>query len=254
MWPFKGFLAIHVATGAVGLILFWVPTLGKKGSSAHRRYGFLFARLMAVTATMAIGMATCTLLDPVGTHPHLTDWAPRRIQGIFGWMMLYLAVLTLHLVWHGVVTVRHKRTHAANRHPANVALNLFVIGMALLCAWQGWRIGEALMMGISVVGVASGLTNLWFIRQAAPSRLAYQLEHVKAIVGAGISVYTAFMAFGFVRLMPQNALDPRMWAIPLVIGLAIIIYHQGRIRWQQRALARGGGAPAAAAGALPSRG
>ncbi|MBU6367848.1 MAG: hypothetical protein KJT01_16655 [Gemmatimonadetes bacterium] len=254
MWPFKGFLAVHVATGAVGLVLFWVPVIGKKGASAHRRFGFLFARLMAVTATMAIGMATCTLLDPVGTHPHLTSWAPRRIQGIFGWMMLYLAVLTLHLVWHGLVTVRHKRDHLANRHPGNLALNALVIGMAVLCAWQGWRITEPLMMGISVVGVASGLTNFWFIARPAPARLAYQLEHVKAIVGSGISVYTAFMAFGFVRLMPDHALNPTMWAIPLVIGLAIIIYHQGRIRWQQRKLAAPAGAPSTGTSPLPSRG
>jgi hypothetical protein len=38
------------------------------------------------------------------------------------------------------------------------------------------------------------------------------------------------MAFGFVRLNPGHALNPRMWAIPLVVGLVIIIYHQARIR------------------------
>jgi len=86
------------------------------------------------------------------------------------------------------------------------------------------------MMAFSIVGVASGLTNLWFIYTDEPRRIAYQLEHVKAIVGSGISVYTAFMAFGFVRLSPGQALNPRMWAIPLVVGLVIIIYHQARIR------------------------
>jgi hypothetical protein len=68
--------------------------------------------------------------------------------------------------------------------------------------------------------------------------MAYQLEHVKAIVGSGISVYTAFMAFGFVRLRPDHALNPKMWAIPLVVGLAIIIYQQMRIRLTQRRPAR----------------
>ena len=113
-----------------------------------------------------------------------------------------------------------------------------MIAAALLCAYRGWLIDEVLMMGIAVVGVASGLTNLWFIYTPTPSRIAYQLEHVKAIVGSGISVYTAFMAFGFVRLMPHNALNPKMWSIPLVVGLAIIIYHQMRIRLTQRQPAR----------------
>jgi hypothetical protein len=46
------------------------------------------------------------------------------------------------------------------------------------------------------------------------------------LVGAGISVYTAFFAFGAVRLLPEIALTPGLWAIPLVTGLILIIYHQ----------------------------
>lgn len=233
MWPFKLFLLIHITTGAVGLVLFWVPVIGRKGGANHRTYGRAFSYLMLVTASMAFGMGLCTILYPVETHPHLTQ-AASWIQGIFGWMMLYLAILTVSLVWHGLVTVRNKREHLANRRWPNVALNLAVIVAAFNCAWRGWLIDESLMMGIAVVGVASGLTNLWFIYTAAPSKITYQLEHVKAAVGAGISVYTAFMAFGFVRLMPSNALNPKMWSIPLVVGLAIIIYHQMRIRLSQR--------------------
>jgi hypothetical protein len=238
MWPFKWFLFVHVTTGAVGLVLFWVPVVGKKGSQTHKSFGRIYSYLMLVTATMALGMGVNTVLAPVATHPHLTDWNPARIQGIFGWMMLYLAILTVGLVWHGLVTVRNKKKHLDNRRWPNVALNLLVIAAALLCAYRGWLINEVLMMGIAVVGVASGLTNLWFVYTTSPSRIAYQLEHVKAIVGSGISVYTAFMAFGFVRLMPENALDPRMWAIPLAVGLAIIIFHQMRIRLSQRRAAR----------------
>lgn len=232
MWPFEGFLLVHVTTGAVGLILFWIPVFGKKGGPNHRKFGMLFARLMMVTATMAFGMGITTLFSPLPTHPRQValGWPAYRIEGIFGWMMLYLAILTVHLVWHGVVTIRNKKTHLANRHAGNVVLNVVTILAALVCAWRGWLIDEVLMMGISVVGIASGLTNLWFIYTDAPSRIAYQLEHVKSIVGSGISVYTAFMAFGFVRLNPQGALDPRMWAIPLAIGLGLIIYHQTRIR------------------------
>ena len=58
-----------------------------------------------------------------------------------------------------------------------------------------------------------------------------------AIVGAGISVYTAFAAFGAVRVMPSIALHPGLWAIPLVIGLAIILYHHHQIRLSLRARA-----------------
>ena len=196
MWPFEAFLVVHITTGAVGLILFWIPTIGKKGSPSHRKFGMLFSRLMMVTASMAIGMASTTLLAPLETHPKQValNWPQSRIEGIFGWMMLYLAILTIQLVWHGVVTIRNKKHHLANRHWGNVALNVFTIFAALVCAYRGWLIDEGLMMAFSIVGVASGLTNLWFIYTDEPRRIAYQLEHVKAIVGSGISVYTAFMA------------------------------------------------------------
>ena len=232
MWPFSLFLLVHITTGAIGLILFWIPVVGKKGGARHRSIGAVFSYLMMVTATMAFSMGITTLLHPVVTHPRQValGWPAWRIQGIFGWMMIYLAIMTVHLVWHGLMTVRNKKQHVANRHPFNLFLNGLTIAAAILCAYRGWLIGERLMMGISIVGVASGVTNLWFIYTTAPSRIAYQLEHVKSAVGAGISVYTAFMAFGFVRLRPSHALNPTMWSIPLVVGLAIIIWHQTRIR------------------------
>ena len=115
MWPFKWFLFVHVTTGAIGLVLFWIPVFGKKGSQNHKKFGTVYARLMLVTAAMALGMGTNTILAPVATHSHLTDWPPARVQGIFGWMMLYLAILTISLVWHGLVTVRNRESPVAQR-------------------------------------------------------------------------------------------------------------------------------------------
>jgi hypothetical protein len=34
------------------------------------------------------------------------------------------------------------------------------------------------------------------------------------------------MAFGSVRIFPEMALNPFMWAIPLVVGVALIIWHR----------------------------
>ena len=48
-------------------------------------------------------------------------------------------------------------------------------------------------------------------------------------VGTGISVYTAFFAFGAVRIAPDVALNPILWAVPLLVGLAIIGYHMWKL-------------------------
>lgn len=240
MSPFRALVAAHIATGAIGLPVFWIAVLSKKGGRVHRAWGRVFAYSMLLTGSVAAGMGVTTLLDPVGTHPHLDDRA--LVTGIFGWMMVYLALLTISLAWHGLRVVRHKRDHAANRAPLDLALQGLVIVAALNCAYQGWVRGLALMMGLSVVGIASGGTNLFFLLRAAPPKWAYLVEHLKALVGAGISVYTAFMTFGLVRFMPREgpasahaALNPRLWAIPLVVGLSLIFYHHYQVhRWYRR--------------------
>lgn len=226
-WIFLGFLTVHIVTGAIGLVSFWVPVVGRKGGANHRRWGRIFYNCLLVTATMAIAMSLCSLVAPLETHPKLDD--ADLVRGLFGWMMLYLAILTVSLCWHGLATVRNKFDHLRNRRWSNVALQIVVMVAAINCAWQGWAIGQFLMVGISIVGVASGLTNLYFAYKAAPARSDYLKEHVKALVGAGISVYTAFLAFGAVRFMPHNAFSPTLWAIPLFTGISMIIYHQYRI-------------------------
>jgi hypothetical protein len=223
-WPFHILVWTHIASGAIGLVAFWVPVLGRKGGHAHRRWGKLFVASMLVTGSVAIGISTCTVIDPVGTHPHLPDAV--LVRGIFGWMMLYLAVLTINLAWYGWLCVQNRTRHAANREWRNLALQVLVTVAAANCALQGWLIGQPLMIGISFVGFATAATNLRFLYKARPARNEYLFEHLKGLVGAGISVYTAFFAFGAVRLMPQLALNPLLWAVPLTTGLAIIIYYK----------------------------
>jgi xanthine/uracil permease len=237
MTLFQILVAGHIATGAVGLLLFWVAVLSRKGSALHKKWGLVFTYSMLVTGCIAMGMGLSTILDPVGTHPHLDlpEWDPLRIRAIFGWMMLYLAILTVSLAWHGFRVVRNKRRHERNRAPFDIGLQVLVIIAALNCALRGLLADLPLMIGISIVGIASGVTNLVFTFRPSPRRWAYMVEHMKALVGAGISVYTAFMTFGLVRLMPDHALSPITWAIPLTIGLSIILYHHYRINtWYAR--------------------
>ena len=95
------------------------------------------------------------------------------------------------------------------------------------------------MLGLPVVGVASGVTNLLFAYDDAPKRFAHMIEHVKALIGAGISAYTAFLAFGLVRLMPDQVFSPVLWSVPLVVGLSIIIWHTVRFLRMRVAAAAG---------------
>lgn len=228
VWPFHAFVAAHIVSGAIGAVAFWIPVVARKGGTAHRYAGRVFASCMLLTGLIAICMSVSTLLAPLVTHPHVHESA-QLIRGIFGWMMLYLAILTINLTWYGWLCILRRRSRAAMRGPVNLLLQALLLVAAGNCFWRGIEIGQVLMVGISFVGFATVATNLWYLYKPAPGPIDWQLEHIKALVGAGISVYTAFFAFGAVRLMPELALNPAFWSIPLVTGLILIVYHQQRL-------------------------
>lgn len=240
---FDGFVILHILAGSLGLVSFWIPVLARKGSSLHKQWGRLFMWTMLITGTAAIGISVSTLLDPLATHPHLTDAAWTR--GIFGWMMLGLAVLTLNLAWYGRSVLEHRHAHRRNLEWRNLALQGLLFIASINCAIQAWRIGQPIMLGMPAIGLATVASNLLFMLKREPARLEWLKEHIKALVGAGISVYTAFFAFGAVRTVPTLALHPGLWSIPLVVGLALIIYHQRKIGRDHRGPLASGQSPAA---------
>lgn len=228
---FHLFVMCHIVTGAIGLVAFWLPIASQKGGSVHVRIGRVFTFCMLATGFLAIGISTTTLLSPVPTHPDpALNGDAALIRGIFGWMMQYLAVLTINLAWYGWLAAINKRDHSKNREWRNYVLQVLVAVTAFNCLIQGLLIDQLLMVGISFVGFATVITNLVFLMKDAPGPFDWLLEHIKALVGAGISVYTAFLAFGAVRLMPEAALSPILWAIPLVTGISLIVYHQQKVK------------------------
>lgn len=224
---FKVLILFHVLIGVVGLVAFWGPVLTKKGSRAHRAWGFVFATAMMATGAFATLVSVVSLIDPLKTHPDFSDAALAR--GLFGWMMLFLALFTVSLGYHALATIRHKANHAALKEPLGVGLQLAVIAAALNCAVQGFLINQPLMMALPVIGLAAGATTLHFIFNPTPARVDYLMEHVKSGVGAGISAYNAFLSVGLVRLAPDHAFNPMVWAAPIIVGVSLIMLHWSRL-------------------------
>lgn len=219
-------VGMHIVTGALSAIVFWIPVLGEKGGQNHRRAGTIFVVAMLLTGGFASCMSILTLIDPMGTHPHLVgQFDEVFVRAVFGWLMLHLGILTINLTWHGWLCARYRRDRDAIREWKNVALQPILLIAALNCAAQGLLSGQYLLIGLAIVGVATAATNSWFLYKPHPGPKDWLKEHLKALVGAGISVYTAFMAFGSVRLMPELALHPVMWAIPVASGVALILWH-----------------------------
>lgn len=233
---FHPLVVAHIATGTVGLITLWVPVVGRKGSQPHRDWGKIFAWSLMATGTIAIGISTCSLIAPLETHPFLDDAV--LVRNIFGWMMFYLASMTVALAWYGLECIRNRRDHERHRNPLTLALTALMFFTALNCFVRGVIAGEILMVGIAIVGLAAGILNTKFIFTKDPPPMEWLIQHSRGLVGAGISVYTAFLAFGAVNWIPAIALNPVLWAVPCTLGIAYLLYHQFRItRMRQRRVA-----------------
>ena len=160
----------------------------KKGGVLHRQAGNIFITSMLTTGLVATGISITTLADPTGTHPHLSTHEvfrqPEMISGIFGWMMLYLATLTINLAWHGWLCMRNKRDHEKNGAWHNLLLQVVLTATSANCFIRGIELNQPMMMGIAFVGFATVATNLWFIYRKPSSPKARIKEHIKSLVGA----------------------------------------------------------------------
>ncbi|MEM7081567.1 MAG: hypothetical protein AAF465_02455 [Pseudomonadota bacterium] len=235
MWLFDQLVHAHIVTGTVGLITMWLPVVGRKGTTRHKKWGRVFAWSMLLTGSIAIGISLCTLAYPLETHDFADDAA--LVRGLFGYMMLYLAVLTIMLAHYGRLCIQNKRNHQANRTPLNLTLQALTFIAAANCAIHGVLLKQPLMVAISIVGLTAAVLNTRFILSDSPPFNEWLIQHTRGLVGAGISVYTAFLAFGAVNTLPEYAFSPIVWATPTVLGVSLLLYHQFKIEKQRRRIA-----------------
>lgn len=221
-WLFNMILVVHVAAGVGALTSCWGSVLTRKGGPAHRRWGRVFATSIYTASFMALGMGALSLRWPLAMHPQLSDEPLYR--GLFGWMMIYLALLTMSMTRYGLRMIANKRNHAANRHWTMIALQLAVLVAGTNCLIQGLMLGQPLMIGVSIIGFGTTSTYLWYMFRRSPAPRDYIPEHLKAMVATGIAAYTAFLSVGLIELFPDHAFNPAIWILPTIVGVGLIGY------------------------------
>jgi hypothetical protein len=228
MWLFSLLIVGHVIAGTIALISFWAPVFTRKGSAAHVRWGRVFVISIYCAASLATAMGVFNLTVTSDRHPVLQDRA--LFAGLFGWMMIYLSLLSILFVRYGVGVVKNKRNHNANRSPANLIVIGIVVAAALRCGVAGVMLGQPLMVALALLGGIASATFLRASLRPAPTPIAYQAEHLKAMLGAGISAYTAFLSVGLLRIMPEHVFNPIVWSVPSVVGVMLIIHNFRMLR------------------------
>jgi hypothetical protein len=223
MTLFESLVVAHVVTGAVGLTAFWGPIVTKKGAKPHRKWGRAACYGFLGAGALAIAMAFMSLYGPEHRHPEVTDRA--LFDGLFGWMMLYLGVLTVGFVDYGLAVVKHSRNRRALRAPRYQAVIAAVIVSGAWCGYFGFLVGHPLMMLVAFIGIVAMLIQQRFIWRAEDFPKGTHIgEHFRALIGMGISAYTAFLSVGLIRLVPEEVFNPAIWAGPSVIGVSLILW------------------------------
>ena len=221
MHLFEALVVLHVIAGATGLIAFWVPIAARKGGAAHRKWGRIGTYAFFIAGTLAILMALLSLYGPEQRLPVITDRV--LFAGLFGWMMLYLGTLTIGFAVYGLAVVRHRANRAALRGLKYQGMFAAVIASAFWCGYFGLTIGQPLMAAVALIGLAAVATQQFYVWRKAPPARAHVPEHFRALLGMGISAYTAFLSVGLIRLVPDHVFNPLIWAIPSIIGVSLII-------------------------------
>ena len=218
----------HIIAGAITLISFWAPVILPKGSKGHIRWGRIFVRAIYAAAMMACLMGILNLMPGADRHPTLTDRA--LFKGLFGWMMLYLGILSLLLTRYGTSALAARRSGQALTD-VPTRFGLLVTGAAAAqCGVQGFQLGNGLMMGLATLGLITVITFGWQAMKPAPSRQGLLAEHLKAMIAAGISAYTAFLSVGLLRIVPEHVFNPLVWSAPSVVGVMLIVHHLRKVR------------------------
>jgi uncharacterized membrane protein len=118
---FQSVLAVHIAAGAVALLVFWVPLVTKKGGRTHRRAGWVYVAAAATLATT--GFLLCI--------PLVSGGSPLRWRaGIF---LAYVSVLAGASAQLGVRALRTKGRAGASRGAIDLVPPLLLVagGVAL---------------------------------------------------------------------------------------------------------------------------
>ncbi len=213
---------VHIAAGATGLVVYWVPIFTRKGGRNHRRFGVIFKWSAYVVLAAAATAIVVRLVDSA-----LQGIGIRDAPGLFAFMAFlgYLTIVTWIMIRHGVRVLDHKAD--ITRMNRRLDRWLAVAAMASSVALVAYALyfappSRLILLALSPIGLLVGKGILDAIRGKRTERNAWLLEHLGAMLGAGIAFHTAFAVFGLTRLFDigvtgWTAVVP--WILPALIGV-----------------------------------
>jgi hypothetical protein len=203
---------LHIGFGGLSLLSFWIPWAVRKGGLAHRRAGWVYTLSMGVVATSSVTLAVLRLTD---SNP---DNDPAAI------FLGSLGVLAIATALHGLGTLRRGGGWRVASLSSCVALVLSGSGLVL----TGVRLERPLFLIFGALSVVTAARQLRFTLRPPASRLAFVLEHLRAMGATCIATVTAFVVVNAQTLgVAQYQLV--VWLTPGVVGGVAIAWWRRRL-------------------------
>lgn len=230
---------LHVVTGGLALLIFWVPMLSKKGNRTHRNYGEIFVYGMYAVSISGFIMTLLVLADPIGirkpernlTFEEANDLAYQ--YRIFAGFLFMLSLLVFSNIRQSILVLNAKAERQILRSTQHIALLCFLGCSGIVVAVIGFAQNILLFKIFSILSIVSSIGMLHYIFKPNLKPREWIIAHLGNIIGAGIAAYTAFFAFGGSRLFAaflSGNLQVIPWVLPGIIGTIASIHLTKKYR------------------------
>ena len=220
-------LYLHIIVGALALGLFWAPMFAKKGSKNHRKLGNIYASAMYIVSISGIIMCAMVLIAPLTFKLRLAEFTGEQLTNaifnarVFTSFLLALSLLVFVSIKHGLLVLKAKQQRALLKTPFHLfsITSLAISGGVVL--YFGISNGQMLYMIFGGLCSVSAASIFHYIFKSAIKERQWVIEHLNALVGSGIGVYTAFFAVGGRHLLSEllpGQWQVLPWVLPGVIG------------------------------------
>ena len=218
---------IHVAAGFVGLPAFWIPGVRAQGGARARagRPRLHVQRLRGdALRRRRVGRDASS---PTWRRAWRSRIGPRPYA--FALFLGYLGVVTFGTVRHAIRVVETRKSPEKLRTPFHEALAwASMAGSAAVVAFAlgAWSDVSAILLGLSPIGLFTGMGALRLMRNPGARRMGWFYSHLGSMLGGGIAFHTAFIVFGAQRLWAWELAGPLAvvpWVLPTAVGIPAIV-------------------------------
>ena len=148
---------LHVTCGAVGLVVFWLPMLSKKGSPFHKSFGKAFSYGMFAVSISGVIMSIMVLIDPIAIRAPDIELDGQALQQIAerarrtSAFLMMLSLLVFANVKHSLLVLKAKQDRQILKSYSHLASILLLLVAGIVIGYFGFSSGNTLFIIFAIL-------------------------------------------------------------------------------------------------------